>query len=146
MQHHRADRRDASIRCLVSGLRDVIVDRQSLLLDAAVQAGIKQFISLTFFSGQFKSSPGHNRNFDQRREFAGRADRASISVTSPLQRCVHGHAGCGDADHPALHPLGSTGDPVTSPWISRPPDDTTVYTAADIAAAMTRVPADLPTG
>lgn len=66
----------------LSGVREVILDRQSVLLDAAVKAGVPRFISSDYSSDYTTTEPGHNRNFDLRREFAGRADRASISVTS----------------------------------------------------------------
>ena len=66
----------------LSGLNEVILDRQSVLIDAAVRAGVSRFISSDFAADYTKSSPGHNRNFDLRREFAGRADRAPIAVTS----------------------------------------------------------------
>lgn len=73
--------------CVVSalnGLREVILDRQSLLLDAAVRAGVPRFISSDYSADFTKTQPGGNRNFDLRREFMGRADRASIRVTSVL--------------------------------------------------------------
>ncbi|MBA3908090.1 MAG: NmrA family NAD(P)-binding protein, partial [Pseudonocardiales bacterium] len=66
----------------LSGLRDVILDRQTVLLDAAVRAGVPRFISSDYCADYTKTEPGHNRNFDLRREFAGRADRAPIRVTS----------------------------------------------------------------
>ena len=68
----------------LSGLREVILDRQTVLLDAAVRAGVPRFISSDYSSDYTKTRPGHNRNFDLRREFAGRADRAPIQVTSIL--------------------------------------------------------------
>lgn len=66
----------------LSGLRDVILDRQSVLLDAAVRASVPRFIPSDYCSDYTTTEPGHNRNFDYRREFAGRADRAPIAVTS----------------------------------------------------------------
>jgi uncharacterized protein YbjT (DUF2867 family) len=77
----------AGASCVVStlsGLREVILDRQSLLIDAAARAAVPRFISSDFSADYTKSSPGHNRNFDLRREFAGRADRAPITFTSIL--------------------------------------------------------------
>lgn len=74
---------DAScVVCALSGLRDVILDRQSVLLDGAVRAGVPRFISSDFCADYTRLVPGGNRNFDLRREFAGRADRAPIAVTS----------------------------------------------------------------
>lgn len=66
----------------LSGLREVILDGQTVLLDAAVKAGVPRFISSDYSSDYTRTAPGHNRNFDLRREFAGRADRAPIAVTS----------------------------------------------------------------
>lgn len=73
--------------CVVSvlnGLRDVIVDRQSVLLDAAVAAGVPRFIPSDYSADFTTTPPGGNRNLDLRREFLGRADRAPIQVTSIL--------------------------------------------------------------
>ncbi len=73
--------------CVVSalnGLREVIVDRQSMLLDAAVKAGVARFVSSDYSADFTKTAPGQNRNFDLRREFMAIADRAPIRVTSIL--------------------------------------------------------------
>lgn len=67
-----------------NGLRDVIVDRQSLLVDAAVQAGVRRFIPSDYCLDWTRTRLGDNRNIDLRREFAGRADRAPIATTSVL--------------------------------------------------------------
>ncbi|MBA3906559.1 MAG: NmrA family NAD(P)-binding protein, partial [Pseudonocardiales bacterium] len=77
----------AGAACVVSawsGLREVIVERQSVLIDAAVMAGVPRFISSDFSSDYTRTEHGHNRNFDLRREFMGRADRAPIRTTSIL--------------------------------------------------------------
>lgn len=75
------------VSCVVSalnGLDDQILDRQSALLDAAVRAGVPRFFP-SDFSGDFTALVrGNNRNLDLRNEFMGRADRASIEVTSIL--------------------------------------------------------------
>jgi nucleoside-diphosphate-sugar epimerase len=73
--------------CVVSalnGLRDIVVGRQGVLLDAAVRAGVPRFISSDYSADFTKTEPGSNRNFDLRREFMARADRAPIRVTSIL--------------------------------------------------------------
>ena len=73
--------------CVVSalnGLRPVIVERQGVLLDAAVRAGVPRFIASDFSADFTKTRPGDNRNLDLRREFMARADRAPIRVTSIL--------------------------------------------------------------
>jgi nucleoside-diphosphate-sugar epimerase len=71
--------------CLISalqGLHDVIVEMQSVLLDAAVAAGVPRFIPSDFSSDFTKLSVGDNRNFDLRREFHERLNKASIAATS----------------------------------------------------------------
>lgn len=76
---------DAS--CVVSalsGLRDVIVDRQSVLLGAAVRAGVPRFIPSDFAIDFTELPAGTNRNLDLRRELRARLDRAPIAVTSIL--------------------------------------------------------------
>lgn len=73
--------------CVVStltGLRDVIVDRQTALLEAAVAAGVPRFIPSDFAVDFMKMPEGLNRNFDLRREFHERLDKAPIAATSIL--------------------------------------------------------------
>lgn len=75
------------VDCVVSalqGLRDVIVDVQTVLLSAAVNAGVPRFIPSDFASDFIKQPHGENRNFDLRREFHERLDRAPIAATSIL--------------------------------------------------------------
>lgn len=77
----------AGASCVVSalnGLGDVILDRQSVLVDAAVRAGVPRFVPSDFSADFTRTPPGRNRNFDLRREFMGRVDRAPIGVTSIL--------------------------------------------------------------
>lgn len=71
-----------SVVSTLGGLRDVIIDRQTVLLDAAVKAGVPRFVSSDYSADYTKIGPGGNRNFDLRREFMGRADRAPIATTS----------------------------------------------------------------
>jgi nucleoside-diphosphate-sugar epimerase len=68
----------------LSGLRDVIVDAQSALLGAAIGAGVPRFIPSDFAIDFTKLPDGGNRNFDLRREFMRRIDRAPIAATSVL--------------------------------------------------------------
>lgn len=68
----------------LSGLREVIVDAQTLLLDAAVSAGVPRFIPSDYSIDFTRLSPGTNRNLDLRREFQERLDGAAISATSIL--------------------------------------------------------------
>ncbi|HXV17654.1 MAG TPA: NmrA family NAD(P)-binding protein, partial [Gemmatimonadaceae bacterium] len=61
----------AGADCVVSavaGLRDVIVDAQTLLLNAAVKAGVPRFIPSDYCIDYTKLTPGNNRNLDVRRE------------------------------------------------------------------------------
>ncbi len=119
--------------CLVSalsGLRGVILDRQSVLIDAAVRAQIPRFISSDFSSDYTKTEAGHNRNFDLRREFMGRADRAPIAVTSIMNGAFMDMLG---AEMPIIQPRirsvlywGSADQPLD--FTTR--DDTAAYTAA----------------
>lgn len=77
----------AGASCVVSalnGLHDVIVGRQSILLDAAVRAGVPRFIPSDYAADFTRTEPGRNRNFDLRREFMARVDRAPIKATSIL--------------------------------------------------------------
>ncbi len=71
--------------CVVSalqGVRDVIIDVQTVLLNGAVEAGVKRFIP-SDFSTDFRSlPPGENRNYDLRREFHERLYATSIAPTS----------------------------------------------------------------
>jgi uncharacterized protein YbjT (DUF2867 family) len=71
--------------CVISalqGMHDVIVDMQSILLDAAITAGVPRFIPSDYSCGFTKLLAGDNRNFDLRREFHERLDKASIAATS----------------------------------------------------------------
>ncbi|MDO7876694.1 NmrA family NAD(P)-binding protein [Hymenobacter sp. ASUV-10] len=77
----------AGAGCVVSalsGLRGIIVEAQTRLLEAAVAAGVPRFIP-SDFSAEFADLPeGANRNFDLRREFQERLDAAPIRATSIL--------------------------------------------------------------
>jgi uncharacterized protein YbjT (DUF2867 family) len=71
--------------CVVSalqGLRDVIVDLQSALLEGTLRAGVPRFIP-SDYSIDFTGLPaGRNRNLDLRREFHERLDAAGIAATT----------------------------------------------------------------
>jgi nucleoside-diphosphate-sugar epimerase len=149
--------------CVVSalnGLRDVIMDRQSVLLDGAVKAGVPRFISSDYSADFTKTRPGDNRNLDLRREFMARADRAPIRITSILngafmdmlgaempviQPRIHRVLHWGSADQPldfttkdnvAAYVAAAASDE-TTPRILRIAGDTP--SARDIAWAMTDV-------
>ncbi|RZK23602.1 MAG: NmrA family protein [Hymenobacter sp.] len=77
----------AGAACVVSalsGLRDVIIDAQTQLLDAAVAAGVPRFIPSDYSIDFTKLPEGSNRNLDLRREFGRRLDQAPIRATSVL--------------------------------------------------------------
>lgn len=71
--------------CVVSalaGLRDVIVETQTLLLDASIGAGVPRFIP-SDYSIDFTGFPaGDNRNLDLRREFHQRLEQTPIAATT----------------------------------------------------------------
>jgi nucleoside-diphosphate-sugar epimerase len=76
---------DAS--CVVSalaGLRDVIVGRQTKLLEAAVKSRVQRFIPSDYSIDFAKQPAGLNRNLDLRREFHVNLARAPIAPTSIL--------------------------------------------------------------
>ena len=73
--------------CVVSalqGLRDVIVDAQSVLLDASIRTGVPRFVPSDFASDFTRLPAGENRNFDLRREFHKKLDGAKVAPTSIL--------------------------------------------------------------
>jgi nucleoside-diphosphate-sugar epimerase len=121
----------------LNGLREVVLDRQSGLLDAAVRAGVPRFIPSDFSADFTRTEPGHNRNFDLRREFGGRADRASIRVTSVLNGAFMDMLG---AEMPIIQPRlrrvlhwGQADQPLD--FTTK--DDTAAYTAAAALDATT---------
>lgn len=74
-------------RCVVStvsGLRDVIVDGQERLVDAAISAGCKGFIPSDFALDFTNLVRGTNRNLDLRRELMERIEDKDIALTSVL--------------------------------------------------------------
>ena len=75
----------AGASCVVSGLaglRSVILDAQTRLLDAAVEARVPRFIPSDYSIDFTKLAPGSNRNLDPRREFHARLASAPIAATS----------------------------------------------------------------
>ena len=68
----------------LSGLRKTMIDVQTNLLTAAVEAGVPRFIPSDFSLDFTKTSEGTNRNLDLRREFRVRLDEAPIAATSIL--------------------------------------------------------------
>ncbi len=75
------------VSCIVStllGLREVIVGTQSILLKAALTAGVPRFIPSDYSIDFVKLTSGQNRNLDLHREFQRIVDSSDISVTSIL--------------------------------------------------------------
>lgn len=75
----------AGASCVVSalaGLREVVIDAQKVLLDAAVAAHVPRFIPSDYSLDFTKFSSGENRNLDWRREFHRYIDQAPIAATS----------------------------------------------------------------
>jgi nucleoside-diphosphate-sugar epimerase len=73
------------VTCVVSalaGLRDVIIDAQKVLVDAAIAAGVPRFIPSDYSLDFTKFSDGENRNLHLRREFHHYLDSTSISSTT----------------------------------------------------------------
>jgi uncharacterized protein YbjT (DUF2867 family) len=68
----------------LSGLHYVMVGIQSLLLKAAVAAGVPRFIPSDFAIDFTKLPYGNNRNLDLRKEFKEHLDKAPIAATSIL--------------------------------------------------------------
>jgi uncharacterized protein YbjT (DUF2867 family) len=73
------------VSCVVSalaGLREVIIDTQKTVLDAAITAGVPRFIPSDYSLDFTKLTSGENRNFDLRREFHQYLDKSSIAATT----------------------------------------------------------------
>lgn len=68
----------------LQGLREVIVNVQNNLLQAAIAADVKRFIPSDFSLDFTKTEPGTNRNLDLRREFHVKLDESGIQWTSVL--------------------------------------------------------------
>lgn len=76
-----------NVQCVVSalsGLQDVIVETQSDLLKAALNAGVPRFIPSDYCIDYTKLPNGSNRNLDLRRTFASVIDDTPIHTTSVL--------------------------------------------------------------
>lgn len=74
-----------NVSCVVSalaGLEETIVDAQTKLLDAAVNAGVPRFIPSDFCIDYTDLPEGANRNFDLRKKFTAVAQQRKIKLTS----------------------------------------------------------------
>ena len=73
------------VDCVVSalaGLREVIIDAQKILVDAAILANVPRFIPSDYSLDFTKFTAGENRNLDLRREFHSYLDSRPIKATS----------------------------------------------------------------
>ncbi len=68
--------------CAMAGLGDVILDAQTILLDAAIAARVPRFIPSDYSLDFTKFSDGENRNLDLRRKFHNYLDNTVIASTS----------------------------------------------------------------
>jgi uncharacterized protein YbjT (DUF2867 family) len=80
----KACRNATCIVSALSGLREVIIDAQSRLLTAALEAGVPRFIPSDFCIDYRNLPAGQNRNLDLRREFSTILALAPIKSTSIL--------------------------------------------------------------
>jgi uncharacterized protein YbjT (DUF2867 family) len=73
------------VSCVVSalqGLKEVIVDTQKVLLDAAIASGVPRFIPSDYSIDFTRFPHGENRNLDLRRDFHKYLDKTSVSATT----------------------------------------------------------------
>jgi nucleoside-diphosphate-sugar epimerase len=73
------------VSCIVSaiaGLKDVVIDQQKRILDAAIKAGVPRFIPSDYSLDFIPFKDGENRNLDWRREFHKYLDKQAIKATS----------------------------------------------------------------
>ncbi len=66
----------------LSGLREVIIDAQKVLLDAAIAAHVPRFIPSDYSLDFRRFKDGENRNLDLRRNFHTYLDTKSIAATT----------------------------------------------------------------
>ena len=140
----------AGAACVVSalnGVRDAIVDRQTVLLEAAVRAGVPRFIPSDYAADFTKTAPGRNRNYDLRREFMATLDRAPTRATSVLNGAFMDMLG---AEMPIIRPRLRRvlyWCDAHQPLDFTTKDDTATYTAAaaldDDAPRILRVAGDV---
>jgi nucleoside-diphosphate-sugar epimerase len=71
----------------VNGDRDIIVDGQTNLLEAARASGVRRFIPSDFAIDIYKLEDGENYNLDLRRAFAGRLDASGLERVHVLIGC-----------------------------------------------------------
>jgi hypothetical protein len=75
----------SGVGCVVSalqGLRDVIVETQGRLLEAALAASVPRFVPSDYSTDFLEQHAGENRNFDLRREFHQQLSVTAIRATA----------------------------------------------------------------
>jgi nucleoside-diphosphate-sugar epimerase len=72
----------ACVVSALSGLRDVIVDAQRVLLDGALLAGVSRFIPSDYSLDYLKLKPEENRNLSFRKEFQSYLNQKPIKSTT----------------------------------------------------------------
>jgi len=90
VQVNTGDKSEISKQCLgahcvvsaLAGLRETIVDFQTVLLDAVVEAKVQRFIPSDYSSDFTNLVEGQNRNLDMRREFHRYLDKAPVQSTT----------------------------------------------------------------
>lgn len=122
------------VSCVVSalaGLHDVIVDSQTLLLDAAIAAGVPRLIPSDYSSDFTKMPEGENRNFDLRKKFHQYLDKSPIAATSILNGAFADILSYGTPLYqPKDHSVGYWGDNPDWKVDFSTMDNTADYTAA----------------
>ena len=121
------------VSCVVSalsGLREVIVDGQTQLLNAAIAAGVPRFIPSDFAADFTRLAEGDNRNFDLRKEFHKTLDKSPIAATSIMNGAFTFILNGSPLYDPKNHTVGYWGN--DSDWKI---DFSTMDDAADYTAA-----------
>lgn len=122
------------VSCVVSalsGLRDVIVDAQTQLLDAAIAANVPRFIPSDFAADFTRLAEGDNRNFDLRKEFHKYLDKSAIASTSIMNGAFADILGYGTPIYDFRnYTVGYWGDKADWKMDFTTMDNTADYTAA----------------
>lgn len=121
----------ACVVSALSGLRDVIVEGQTKLLEAAIAAGVPRFIPSDFAADFTRLPGGDNRNFDLRKEFHENLDESPITSTSIMNGAFADILGYGTPIYDFRnYTVGYWGDDPDWKMDFTTMDDTADYTAA----------------
>lgn len=119
----------ACVVSALSGVRPVIVDAQTALVEAAVAAGVPRFIPSDYSIDFTRLGGLPNRNFDLRRAFRERLERLPIRATSVFNGAFMDMLdGQMPLVAPAIRRVVYWGDPDVS-YDMTTMDDTAAYTA-----------------